>query len=173
MRTLAVVTVTALLGACQSLPGYQRPTGPTPQPRLTRVTLNQAVTVRADYASVYLQAGRILPTNSAGEYYPHCIFELRTVAPRARTVQPDTFTVTGIQRDRFMAGVDGLQLAGLALGDGGDYNPVMSSTTLSLHSERQPEVFRLRCQQLDEPYWAHHVSVAEMQQALGDIMTLQ
>ncbi len=109
-------------------------------------------------------------TNSAAEYHPHCILELRTVAPVARTVQPDTFTVTGIHRDRFMAGLDGLMLASMA--SGGDYNPVMSTTTLTLHSDRQPEVYRLSCQQLDEPFRAHHVTLAEMQQALGDVITL-
>ena len=87
------------------------------------------------------------------------------------TVQPDTFTVTGIHRDRFMAGLDGLMVADLMFG--GDYNPVMSTTTIGLHSDRQPEVFRLLCQELDEPYHAHHVSVAEMQLALGDIITLR
>ncbi|MEZ5541545.1 MAG: hypothetical protein R3F42_05820 [Pseudomonadota bacterium] len=172
MRTPALCALALLLGACQSLPGYQRPTGPTPQPELTGVTLNQPLTIRADYASVYIQAGRVRPTNSAAEYQPHCILELRTVAPVERTVQADRFSVTGIHRDRFMAGTAGLQLAALTL-DGGDYNPVMSTTTLMLHSDRQPEVVRLKCQQLDEPYWAHHVSVAEMQQALGRIMTLE
>ena len=170
MRILALFAIALVLSACQSLPGYSRPTGPTPMPELTSVTLNRELYIRPDYASVYIQSGQVRPTNSAAEYYPHCILELRTVAAIARTVQPDTFIVTGIHRERYMAGLDGLQLAGLALG--GDYNPVMSTTTLSLHSDRQPEVFRLLCQQLDEPFQAHHVSVAEMQAALGEVMTL-
>jgi len=172
MRIPALLAATLLLGACQSTTGYRFPLGSTPKPALTSVTLNRALSIRPNYASVYIQSGQVRSTNTAAEYSPHCIFELHSVAPVARTVQPDSFTVTGIHRDRFMAGRDGLMVAGLALG-GGDYNPVMSTTTLSLHSDRQPEVFRLRCQQLDEPYWAHHVSVADMQQALGDIMTLQ
>jgi hypothetical protein len=173
MRIPALFAIPLLLAACQSLPGYEYPTAPTPQPELTRVTLNQPLRIRADYASVYIQDGRVRPTNTAAEYHPHCIFELRTVAPVARTVQPETFRVTGIRRDRYMAGMDGLLLAGLAFGGGGDYNPVMSTTTISLHSDRQPDVFRLSCQQLDEPFRAHHVTVAEMQQTLGDLLTLQ
>lgn len=171
MRKLTITWLCLVLGACQSMPGYQHPTGPTPKPELTRVTLNRALAIRPDYASVYIQSGQVRPTNTAAEYHPHCILELRSVAPVARTVQPDTFTVTGIHRDRFVAGVAGPQLAALAL-DGGDYELVMSTTTLTLHSGRQPEVSRLLCQQLDEPFWAHHVSIAEMRQALGDIMTL-
>ncbi|HUT39864.1 MAG TPA: hypothetical protein VM011_00850 [Gammaproteobacteria bacterium] len=170
MRILALLAISLLLGACQSLPGYSYPSGPTPQPVLTSVTLNRELHVRPDYASVYIQSGQARLTNSAAEYHPHCILELRTVASVARTVQPDTFTVTGIHRDRFMAGLDGLMLAELA--SGGDYNPVMSTTTLTLHSDRQPDVYRLSCQQLDEPFRAHHVTLAEMQQALGDVITL-
>jgi len=171
MRTPALIAMTLLLGACQSLPSYHYPTGPTPLPVVTSVTLNQELHIRPDYASVYLQYGQVRPTNSAAEYYPHCIFELRTVAATERTVAPDTFTVTGVRRDRFMAGLDGLMVAGVAFG--GDDNPVMSITTLWLHSDRQPDVFRLSCQELDDPFHAHHVSLAEMRAALGDVITLR
>jgi hypothetical protein len=57
-------------------------------------------------------------------------------------------------------------------GDGGA-NPVMSTTTLSLHSARQPEVFRLSCKQLDEPYLARHVGVEQMRKTLGKLFTLE
>lgn len=174
MRNTALFVLVLALAACQSPLGYRYPAGPTATPELTHVTLNRPLVIRADYASVFIQYGAVRPTNTAAEYQPHCILELRTVAPVERTVQPDTFTVTGIRRDRFMAGLAGLQLAALTLAGGdGDNNPVMSTTTLTLHSEHQPEVTRLRCQQLDEPYWARHVSLAQMQEALGDIMTLR
>jgi hypothetical protein len=56
---------------------------------------------------------------------------------------------------------------------GGDYNPVMSTTVISLHSDRQPDVFRLSCRQLDEPYLARHVSLEQMRKTLGDLLTLE
>jgi hypothetical protein len=171
MRTPFLLLSTLLLVACQSLPGYQRQTGPTPEPAIDRVTLHQALQIRADYASVYIQDGAVRATNTADEYRPHCILELRTVAPVARTIAPDTFTVTGLHRDRFMVDTRGLQLAALAMG--GDFSQVVSITTLGLHSDRQPEVIRLHCRQFDEPYWARHVSRKDMQQALGEIMTLE
>ena len=172
MRTPTLLVVALLLSACQSTTGYRYPTGPTPVPVLTTVTLNQEVHIRPDYASVYIQSGQVRLTNTAAEYHPHCILELRTLSPTTRTLQPDTFTVTGIRRERFMTRLGGLMLA-QATAFGGDYNPVMSTTVISLHSDRQPDVLRLSCQQLDEPFRAHHVSMAEMQQALGDVMTLR
>ena len=158
-----------LLSACASWPGYRYPTGPTPVPKISSVTLNRPFTIRAGRASEYIQGGKIMLYSKISEYYPHCIFELRLPADKARTVQPDTFTVTSIRRDRFMAWAAGRQFAS----DGeGDYNMVMSSTVLSLHSDRQPQVFRLTCQELDDPFREHHVTTAEMQQALGEIFTL-
>jgi hypothetical protein len=170
MRIPFLSSCLLLLTACANLPGYHYPTGPTPLPAVTRITLNQPLTIRADRASEYIQDGEVRPYNRISEYYPHCIFELRTPSESARTVQTDTFTVTTIRRDRFMAWASGRQFA--SGGDGGDYNMVMSSTVLSLHSDRQPEVFRLTCQQLDEPYRVHHVTVAEMQKTLGGLITL-
>jgi hypothetical protein len=158
-----------LLSACASWPGYRYPTGPTPLPKVASVTLNHPFTIRAGRASEYIQHGKIRTYRKISEYLPHCIFELRLPADHARTVQPDTFVVTSLRRDRFMAWAAGRQFAS---GGAGDYNMVMSSTVLSLHSDRQPQVFRLTCQELDEPFRVHHVSMAEMQQALGDLMTL-
>ena len=171
MRSLTLAAVVLMLGACASDTGYRYPTRPTPEPAIAQVTLNRPFPVRPDRASEFIQYGRIVPYNQVSEYYPHCIFGLRTVSAAARTVRPETFTVTGIHRDRFMAWLDGLQLAGGD--DGGDYGMVMSSTRLDLQSATQPEVFRLTCQQLDEPWRMHHLSLQEMQQALGELFTLR
>ena len=170
MRTLYLLIPALLLVACQAGNGYQYPIGPVPEPRLTEVTLNTEFRIRPDRASEIIQYGEIVSRRQLLEYYPHCIFELRTTSESARTVHPDTFTVTGIQRDRYMAWLGGAMLASAG---GGDYNMVMSTTTISLHSPRQPEVFRLSCQQLDEPYHRHHVSATDMQDALGSRFTLR
>lgn len=170
MRIPVPLFLALLVGACHSLPGYRQQAAPTPPPAITSITLHRPLQIRPDYASVYIQDGSVRATNTADDYRPHCVLELRTVAPVGRTVEPDTFIVTGLQRDRFMVDARGMQFAALALG--GDFNQIMSATTLGLHSARQPEVALLRCQQLDDPYWARHVSRDAMQQALGDIMTL-
>lgn len=168
MRLPYLLIFSVVIAGCQNIPGYTYPSGPVPQPELTSVSLNSPLRIRADYASVYIQSGKKRATNSAGEYYPHCILELRTISSEERTVQPDQFRIIRIRRDRFMTFINGQLLAA----SGGDYNPVMSSTELFLQSDRQPDVYRLTCQQLDEPFRAHHLTVEEMQNALGDIMTL-
>lgn len=169
MQHLAVFLLTILLTACASGTGYQYPTGPTALPLITTVTLNEPFHIRADRANEYIQYGEIKPYDKIVEYYPHCFFELRSVSETARTVSPEIFIVTKISRDRFMAGFRRIMVAG----GGGDYNPVMSTTQISLHSDTQPEVFRLSCRQLDEPYLARHVSLQQMRETLGELFTLE
>lgn len=169
MRILTVFLLSAALIACTSGTGYQYQTGHTPRPTISKVILNNAFQIRPDRASEYIQYGEIMPRNKVVEYYPHCVFELRTVIDIARTVQPETFTVTGIRRDRDMAGFRHMMVAG----GGGDYNLVVSTTVIQLISEQQPDVFRLSCMQLDEPYRARHVSTEAMRKTLGDYFTLE
>lgn len=169
MQHLALPALTLLLTACAAGTGYQYPTGPTALPFLTTVTLNEAFHIRPDRANEYIQNGEIKPYNKIVEYYPHCFFELRSVSESKRTVSPETFMVTGISRDRFMAGFRKIMVAG----GGGDYNPVMSTTQISLHSDTQPDVFRLSCRQLDEPHLARHVSLQQMRETLGGLFTLE
>ena len=170
MRLLISLLLPVFLLACTSGTGYRYPTGPTALPVLSSVTLNATFDIRPDRASEYIQYGQVKPYNQIVEYYPHCIFELRTVSDQARTVRPEAFTVTGIRRDHFMAGFRQLQLASAG---GGDYNMVMYTTTISLHSEQQPDVFRLSCKQLEEPYRGRHVDEEDMRETLGELFTLE
>ena len=48
----------------------------------------------------------------------------------------------------------------------------MSTTYLFLQSEKQPDIFRLSCMRQDESFYARHVTVEEMQDTLGELMTL-
>ena len=167
-RHFSAILVLLLCG-CQAGTGYQLPTGPVPEPVISTVTLNQPFPVRADRANEYIQDGTIMPYEKITEYYPHCIFSLRSIAETARTIQPETFMVTRLHRDRFMAWAGKLMVASSG---GGDFNMIMSDTSLDLHSDSQPEVFRLVCRQLDDPWRARHVSAQKMQQTLGDLFTL-
>ncbi len=170
MRHVNIILLSLVLFACTSGTGYRYPTAYTPAPVLSSVTLNAPIKFRADRASEYIMDGEVRDYFTISEYYPHCIFELRTVADTTRTIQPETFIVTGIKRDRYMAGFRRLMVAD---NGGGDYNPVISTTVISLHSDLQPDVFRLSCRQLDEPYLARHVSLDSMRNTLGDLFTLE
>ena len=171
MRQISISLISLVLVACTAGTGYEYPVGYTPLPVISTVTLNKPLKIRADTASEYIMDGEVRTYMSISEYNPHCIFELRTVSNTTRTIEPETFIVTGIKRDRFMSGFRRIMVA--SNGNGGDANPVMSTTVISLHSDRQPDVFRLSCRQLDEPYLARHVSLEQMRNVLGEMFTLE
>lgn len=169
MRNFSLFIISLMISACQYSTSHPLRMGSVPIPDLLTVELEKAIEIRPDRANEYIQYGEIKPYNKIVEYYPHCFFELRSVSESKRTVLPETFRVTGISRDRFMAGFRKIMVAS----GGGDYNPVMSTTQISLHSDTQPDVFRLSCQQLDEPYLARHVSLQQMRETLGGLFTLE
>jgi len=165
-----LLLLTVLLAACQAGIGYQHAGSRDAPPEISRLVLNEEFSIRPDRASEYIQYGKIMPYDKISEYYPHCNFELRTVSESARVVHPDEFVVTGIYREQYMAKRYRKVMLASAGDDGG--NMMMSATQLYLESARQPEVFRLNCQQLDEPFLARHVTTEEIAKALGSLFTV-
>lgn len=165
-RLLLTGIMLVLVTACQS-GGDPRKTALTAVKQIHSITLNHEFTIRADRASEYIQDGEFRQYDKISEYYPHCIFGLRAITDSAHTIQPDTFSVHRIHLDQIVRGFVKMMVAG-----DGDYGFIMSTTDFYLHSDRQPEVFRLTCQQLDAAFEARHVTFGEMQQTLGKLFTL-
>jgi len=164
-RILTLCCLALLITACQSLPPVN--STDTQAPAITMVTLKQAFPIRPDRSNEYIQGGEIRPYESISEYYPHCKLELREIADTERVVQPETFTVTRVYRQEDFVGFRKMILAG-----DGSSGLIMSITYLFLQSEKQPGIFRLSCMRLDESFYARHVTVDDMRDTLGDMMTL-
>ena len=134
-------------------------------------TLNRQITIPPDMTSVYLQNGKISGTRDIDFYYSNCKFELYTISESERTVQPDTFVVTRIIDDS-EASLNNLHFASLALvrGDG----PIFLNylTMMYLKSEKQPDVYRITCQNWDDVADGKYLSIDQMRKALGDVFTL-
>ncbi len=158
----------------ENSPFYAPPVG-------TTVALNQSITIPGERTAVYLQGGEVRTFSEVSKYYPHCKFELRTREPSAREVRPDTFTVERVNREtavswsaiagpRVAAAGVGIVFGAGTEGDGG--SPETYATHLYLRSVRQPEVYRLTCQQWGYPPQGEHVSINDMRRALGAVFTL-
>ncbi|MEN8205313.1 MAG: hypothetical protein ABFS24_04785 [Pseudomonadota bacterium] len=133
---------------------------------ITTVTLKQDFPIRPDRSNEYIQDGKISFYEAISEYHPHCKLELRTIADTERVIHPETFSVTRVYRQEDFVGYKKMIFAG-----DGDSGQIMSTTYLFLHSEKQPAIFRLSCMRLDESFYARHVTVDEMRDTLGDLMT--
>jgi hypothetical protein len=172
----------ALLSACQTMgeredsPHYAVPVGST-------LVLNRPVEIPPYQAGVYLQAGQVAP--GVNRYAPHCRFELTTVAERAQRVEPDRFLVRRVSRPwgQTRAPTEPVHVAGVHIGIGVVFGVggsrqdgpglAILRTVLDLSSERQPQVYRLTCEQWDDFARARHVTVREIREALGELFTLQ
>lgn len=169
MKLLVIFPLLALLAACQAGVSYRHDNALLPA--VERVILNTDFKVRASRATEYVQGGKQITYAERSRYQPHCYLELRDLTTAATVITPDTFAVTRIQLNRDMAAREPVMVA--FTGGGSSGNPVMSTTWLYLSSAQQPNVWRLGCQVLTDPHDAHYVSLAAMQEALGDIMTLE
>lgn len=134
---------------------------------IAAVTLEQDFPIRADRSSEFIQDGKIRFFEGVSEYDPHCKLELRAIADTKRVIRPETFTVRRIYRQEDFVGYRRMIVAG-----DGDSGQIMSTTYLFLQSGKQPDIFRLSCMRLDQAFYARHVTVQEMRDTLGDLVTL-
>ena len=162
-RILTICYLSLLITACQSLPQVD-----AHAPTITTVTLKQNFPIRPDRSNEYIQGGEIRPYESIEQYYTHCKLELREIADIERIVKPQTFNVTRIYRKEEFVGFRKMMLAG-----DGDSGLIMSTTYLFLQSEKQPDIFRLSCMRQDESFYARQVTVEEMQDTLGNLISFQ
>lgn len=156
MRITIVFGVALFLGACQATGGR---TADWTVPPGSRLVLNKALTIPAHTGYITLQGGRMVANQAIDSYYPNCDFQLRTKSGKPQTLKPGSFTITRV-----------------SMGD----NPASGRdirnyyTEMRLHSEAQPQVYYLKCQQ-----WSNYlesfdyVTVAEIRTALGEYFTLE
>ncbi|MCB1777354.1 MAG: hypothetical protein KDI50_07950 [Candidatus Competibacteraceae bacterium] len=158
-----------LLTACAALDGMDAddhkriPVG-------TRIDLRQNLTIPPG------QAGVFVPGTAIGDRYRYeaaCRLEVRSIDNAPRTVAADQFTVVRFNQEweRFSQQPTGLRYASLRDHDG----PALLrfTTNLYLHSDRQPEVFRLVCSHLqDSAQQPRYLTVEEIRTVLAPIMTL-
>lgn len=104
-----------------------------------------------------------------------CRLEVRTVAAAPRTVRADRFTVERVNRlsERFSVRADRLRHARFSRFDDDGPHLLTFTTYLDLHSDRQPEVFRLGCSHLQaSDRNPRHLTADEIRTTLAPIMTL-
>ena len=108
------------------------------------------------HRTIEIPPGTAHVTFGRGYYEGNCEFEVRTLGPGV--VQPDTFVVTRAWRGREWISVPSI---------------MRFYRVIRLHSERQPDVLQLVCQDWDDPFLGREISVPEMRMALGDTFSFE
>jgi hypothetical protein len=146
-------------------------------------TLHRPITIPPQEAHIYIQNGAVHRQRGTNLYYPHCKLGVKGISEAPRSVEPGDFEIRKVRRyvdDILLVGQSGLELAALDLrlaqgGGGGSDGPTeyMYVTAMRLHSERQPQVRSLHCQQLDDPGLGWYATYDEIRQTLGDLATIR
>ena len=179
---LPLLAVATLLAGCQTPQVGRDADSPYFVPPIgTRLVLEKPIAVRGGQAALFIQTGKVLPYPELDRYDPHCKFELRTVAEERRKVEPDTFLVRKVERysrsvqrgptEPVRVAARGSIRIG-ADDDGGPFAEVMT-TRLYLHSERQPEVFRMECSHWDDFHFPEHLTLNQMRQTLKGVFRVE
>ncbi len=144
------------------------------------LVLNQELQIPADAARISIQHGEVRPQGLVNEFYPYCEFEVRQVQPTAQPVKPDDFVIHQVGHRVYNVGLSSGTTAslGLSIGLGGSDGPRQTfyATVLHLRSEKQPNVLKLTCESDQRSFpgiiYARHLTVSEIQGALGAVLTL-
>ena len=159
-----------ILTACATPPLNRNDPG---FPAGTVMSLNQPVKISAGQVGGYMRGGGSTETRQQDE--TTCRLETRTVQKAAATIEPDQFEVLGTSHDR-----DGLSGSGYSGGFGGGFYSIGDGPGLVyvnyyiyLQSTRQPDVFRLKCSQLQDDYRLGTLTPQQIEYVLGDAMTVE
>lgn len=188
VRLLAVLAAAALLslaGCAAMAPDHLQGDSRYAIPAGSALVLNEAIELPGRGDLLYIQHGRTLRFGGVQEVYPHCYVETRQRPEGPLTVAPTTFTITGVARSFHYTwlppgGQGGLMpAAGGGDGAGGGLSQWFYVTRMSLRpAEPAVDVYRLTClaDRLDASgpeTERHHLTVAQIREALGDIFTLE
>jgi hypothetical protein len=138
------------------------------------LTLNRDITIPGDKVAAYVQDGKVLGYNDVDWYRPNCKFELYTISEQPRQVRADSFSVTRVVDEIESSSLQGqVYYVALVVGMGLDRSYVFNyATMMYLHSELQPDVYRMTCQHWEDVVDDRYLSVEQMRQAMGDVFTL-
>jgi hypothetical protein len=176
-RYLLLLLILAGLPGCQS--GFQVNTGDGNFQTLSAQTLvlHRDVRIPPRQSHAYFQ--KSTGAGIGGEYAPHCELEVRQVLEEAQYVRAGVFEITGIRGETHYVQrpLKNIQLTAavgfqLLAEDSADW--IMQAYHFTLHSDEQPDVLRLICGgAYDFPFYARYPSLEDIQQALGDVASLE
>ncbi len=177
MYRLLLAMVILSLAACA--------TGPVPVsspyfriPDGSKLVLKQELTIPPNAGRVYIQYGKVVTPKEKDDWHAHCWFLSWDVLERTQVIKPDTFIITHSQQLEDVAMREtSWQFAasqiGIGMTEGGGPMALVYSTEMRIHSDRQPAIRRFVCSHWEDPLDAKHLTVAQMQKALGKIADIQ
>lgn len=173
MRTKLFFPILLVLVACStgpypvSSPYFKIPPG-------SKLVLHQELTIPPNAGRVYIQYGKVVTPKEKDSFHANCWFLSWNVLETAQVIKPDTFIITRSQQlqnvvQRNTHVLYAANSVGFGMSDGGGPMALEYYTEMTIHSDAQPAIRRFVCSHWENPDDAKHLTVAQMQQTLGQI----
>lgn len=178
MRPAVFFLILVFITACATSGPYPASSPYFNIPAGTLLHLQQSLTIPPNTGRVYIQYGKVISNKEKQQYYAHCWFLSHKVLDTAQTINPDTFVVTGSQKLEDVIQQESIyRLASLITVRRSYSNTSITAleytTRLNIHSDKQPDIIQFLCSYWEDPLDAKHLTIAEMQKALGDIVRIE
>ena len=177
MSKIFPLFIVLMLSGCQSGP-YPESSSYFRIPTGSQLIVKQALTIRANTASVYLQDGKAVTHSQIDQYNAHCWFLSWKVVEQNQVIKPGQFIVTGVreleefvyrQGEIYLAGNSRSGLRGMTNGA----TAIEYKTELTIHSDEQPDIRKLICNHWEDPADARHLTLAEIRTTLGALVDIK
>jgi len=134
--------------------------------------VNKALTINANDARVSIQNGKVVEYARLDHYYPHCWFISLKRNTSPQIIKPDTFRIVKIRHAyEYVMNLKGGYLLSL-LSQSAGLTAVSYMTEIDIASERQKNITRLLCSHWEDPEDAEHLSIAQINQTLGSLVSI-
>ncbi len=176
MLKIIALVLTFWLTGCQSLSLTPKESSELRVPVGSSITLNEPLAFEIGYSRSFIQFGKPIRANELRKYYPYCQFyryEHPDELQSERTMKPDTFRVTRSYRAMdFLSSGSGGILFDPTNRSGGPPDDNILGNIMKLKSIQQPEIVELKCAVLTEPSLSNYLTVAEIKEVLGTLVTI-
>lgn len=137
------------------------------------LVLNVEVVIPPDQVSVLIQNGMVQHHANVDFYKPNCKFELYSISENARLVKPDYFLIKKVVDENEYSGLRESYYASRTMLVTDEPETITYATVMYLHSDIQPDVYRMTCKHWESVVDDRFLSVSAMRKAMGDIVSLR
>jgi len=170
MKTFLILFLVLVLSACSQQIINKENSDLYTIPLGSIFVLHQPLLVTAYHARAYIQYGQLKSEKQVDEYYPHCEVELNHVKPVPQHIFPNRFKVIRVLDDEYEAQRHVLFASLMPVDDGPIF--VGFASEYYVQAEKASDVFKITCLHWDDANEERYLTVSEIRQALGSVMSL-
>lgn len=171
---VAILILAIILSGCESMAKLAALPSPYSLPSGSTLSINRDLTIEPNSVSVWLQLGKLVNRKEVDLDQPNCHFEMYTLKSVAQTIYKDDVTITRfVNRNEYVSNGNVMYASLADADDGGGPMAEIFRTEIYLKSTKQPDLYRLSCEEWNNLFNGTYLTVDQIQQALGDIATFQ